>query len=222
LQIRNLQTNQLSAPITLSPESNRRLYFTVPASAVAGGNFDVVLRTLTPGHYVGLWTPPAARPSLVMVSDQQSFAFNLFKSLLIMWLLTILVVIISIFCSTFLSWPIAIVLTLVILLGRWGVEQIGDANLGPGIGNQVATELGFKGSAPSKVISESVEKLSALLKLVSAVLPDISKFPAMEAIERGMTVSGPSLLAALTVLVGYGLPMMVLSYIFLKNKEVAP
>ena len=34
---------------------------------------------------------------------------------------------VAIFASTFLSWPIAVVLTLVILLGHWGVAQLGDA-----------------------------------------------------------------------------------------------
>ena len=50
--------------------------------------------------------------------------------------MALLVVIVSVFCSTFLSWPIAIVLTILILLGHWGVQQLGDATA-PGIGNLV-------------------------------------------------------------------------------------
>ena len=57
-----------------------------------------------------------------------------------LWLLSMLVVIIAVFCSTFLSWPIAVVCTLVILLGHWGVEQLGDASL-PGVGHNIATEM---------------------------------------------------------------------------------
>jgi hypothetical protein len=220
MQVRNLQTNQLSDIINLSPESNRRVYLSAPASAVAGGNFDVILRTLTPGHYVGLWTPPAEKPSLVLVSDQQGFGFNLFKSLLILWLLMILTIIIAIFCSTFLSWPIAIMLTLMFLLGRWGLTQLGESSLS-GMGNQVATDFGFRDAGSARVVSESVNVLGKFVKIL-VVLPDISKFPAMENVSRGRTVPASEVMGALMVVLGYGIPTLVLSYVILKNKEVAP
>ena len=77
----------------------------------------------TPG-WVGL--RPAKMSSLKLVRNDQGFAWNLIKSLIILWLMSLLVTIISIFCSTFLSWPIAVVLTMVILFGRWGAMQLGD------------------------------------------------------------------------------------------------
>ncbi len=72
--------------------------------------------------------------SVTLVTADRSFAFNLVKSLLTLWFMAILVIVISVFfCSTFLSWPIAVVLTLVILLGHWGVSQVQDA-AGSGLG----------------------------------------------------------------------------------------
>ena len=216
VEVFNTTTNQTSEPIPITPETIRRTHFSVPASMVDGGSFDVRIRNTTPGHYIGL------RPSsLLLVSGSQPFALNLFKSLLIMWLMSLLVIIVSIFASTFLSWPIAIVLTLVILLGRWGVDQLGES-IGPGIGNQVATELGFRGAAQSKVVSESVEALSKMLRYVSAVLPDISKFAATEDIEQGASIRVATIVQSLMVIVTFGLPVVVLSYVFLRNKEVAP
>jgi hypothetical protein len=156
-----------------------------------------------------------------MVVRDQPFAVNLLKSLLVMWLLSMLVIVISIFASTFLSWPIAIVLTLVILLGKWGVDQLGDS-AGSGIGNQVATDLGFRDPSQAKVVSTSVEALNRFLNTVSSVLPDIGAFGGTESVERGVSIPAEDVYNALVVLIAFGVPLTALSYIFLKNKEVAP
>jgi hypothetical protein len=201
----------------ISPESNRTVFFNLPAATMAGGSFELLINTLTKGHYAGL--QPS---SLFLVSSQQSFALNLAKSLLIIWLMTILVTVVSIFCSTFLSWPIAVVLTIIILLGHWGVMQLGDATQ-PGVGNQIVQEM-FRdtSAAKAKAVSATVERLSSFLNATAAVLPDISRFSAIEDIERGITIPRAKVAEALLVAFGFGIPLIVLAYVFLKNKEVAP
>jgi hypothetical protein len=176
----------------------------------------VHLRTLTQGDFLGL-----GPRSIVLITQTQPFAWNLFKSMLILWLMSILITTVAIFTSTFLSWPIAVVLTLVILLGHWGVEQLGDA-IQPGIGAQVVTDFGLKDPAKSRAVQETVEKLSWFLTGISTVLPDISKFAAVEDIERGVSIPWLKMKDALLVTLGFGLPLVLLSYVFLKNKEVAP
>jgi ABC-type transport system involved in multi-copper enzyme maturation permease subunit len=156
-----------------------------------------------------------------MIAAQENFVVNLFKSLLIMWLMAILVITVAIFCSTFLSWPIAIVLTLVILLGHWGIEQLGDATL-PGIGPQIVNDMGFSDPNQAKVVSTSVEALSHGLRILSTVLPDISQFAATDDIEQGLAVPASRLTDSLIVLATYGMATMALSYFFLRQKEVAP
>jgi ABC-type transport system involved in multi-copper enzyme maturation permease subunit len=212
----NRTTGFRSEPIRIAPEASRTVHFVAPAEAVAGGDFDVLLQCRTTGHFVGL--NPA---SLLFVKSEHAFTWNLFKSLLVMWLMTLLVIIVSVFCSTFLSWPIAIVLTLVILLGRWAVVQLGDATQ-PGIGNLVATDLGFRDPSQALAVSRSIEALSKGLNLIAAVLPDISQFASIEDIERGATVPMFRLRDSGRVLLLFGLPMVVLAYVFLRNKEVAP
>ena len=131
----------------------------------------------------------------------------------------------AIFTSTFLSWPIAVILTLVLLLGRWGVDALGDATK-PGIGPLVADDL-FKGSrtqdpARYRVVSSSVEALSRMLNVVAAALPDINRFSATEDIERGLTIPMARVYDALAVVGCYGLSALALAYVFFRNKEVAP
>jgi hypothetical protein len=216
VQVRNHRTGQVVDAGEIRPENNRPAYTTVPAAAFAGGDFDVILRCLTPGHWVGL-TPI----SLSVVRSESPFALNLLKSLLIIWLLAVLVITISIFCSTFLSWPIAVVLTLVILLGRWGVQELGDAATA-GLGRQFVTDFGVRDPASAQALSNTVEQLNKLLGVVAAVLPDITKFSATEDIERGISIARERMTDAIWVLIGFGIPLSVLAYVFLKNKEVAP
>jgi hypothetical protein len=216
VRIRNLQNGKTSEPLTIRPESNRPTFFNVAADSVAGGNFDVFMQCNTPGHFVGLQST-----SLSMITAKHPFMLNLAQSLLILWLMSILVTAVAIFCSTFLSWPIAVVLTLLILLGHWGVAQLGDATA-PGIGNQIVNDLGLTKSAPAKAVSATVERLSGFLNFMSTILPDIDQFAAVEDIERGVTISAKRLQDAAAVALGFGLPLTVLAYVVLKNKEVAP
>lgn len=215
LNFLNLDTHKTFL-VTAQPESMRTTYISAPADAVAGGNFNVTIRSLTDGHWVGL-----KADSLQMVTANQPFAWNLFKSLLVMWLMSLLVIVVAIFCSTFLSWPIAVVLTLVILLGHWCVQEMGDA-LGPGAGNYIVTDFGFQDPSTAKVVSKSVDAMAKALNTMAVVLPDISKFSSTEDIVRGVSLPPLVLWESLEVLLMFGLPLGVAAFVILKHKEVAP
>jgi ABC-type transport system involved in multi-copper enzyme maturation permease subunit len=216
LTVINSKTGKSSAPIPVQPENNRPFYASVPADSVEGGRFQVVVRCLSPDQWINV-----KRNSLSIVQAEDSFALNLFKSGLVLWLLSILVTTISVFCSTFLSWPIAVMLTLVMLLGRWGVNQLGDAATA-GIGRQISQDFQIQNITESQVFAGTVEDLNKALKAVASVLPDIERFAATDNIDRGISIPNQTLINAGAVLVLFGLPLTVLSYIFLKNKEVAP
>jgi ABC-type transport system involved in multi-copper enzyme maturation permease subunit len=232
IQVHNLKSGKVTDPMEFPIESNRPAFFTVPADAVAGGDFDVQFRCLAPGHYIIIHSvtgsgdrgpsPNTVSPALQFVVGQEPFIWNLAKSLLVMWLMSLLVVIVSIFCSTFVSWPIAVVLTGVILLGHWGAQQIGDSNA-PGLGAQIGKDLfGVQDPSRAYVIKEAVDTLSKLLNTVSKWLPDIAQFSAAEDIERGMTMAPRVLKESVKVILMFGVPLAIWSYVFLKRKEVAP
>ena len=216
LAVRNQKTGQIVDAGELTPESNRPAYGELPAAAVAGANFDIIIRCLSPQRWLG-----AKADSIAVVEAENSFGFNLVKSLFIIWLLTVLVISIAIFCSTFLSWPIAIVLTLLILLSHWGLQQLGDA-AEAGLGRQFVQDFNVRDPAQAQAISATVEQLNKFLKAVSTVLPDIDRFSATEDIERGISIPPEKLWDALVAMIAFGLPLSVLAYVFLKNKEVAP
>ncbi|MFI5379125.1 MAG: ABC transporter permease [Tepidisphaerales bacterium] len=219
LTFRNRKTGQATQEIRVYPENNRPLYFDVPAAGVAGGDFDVVLRCTSP-NFVTLRSGIGA--SLRLVAADQSFALNLLESLTVLWLMSLLVVIVAVSCSTFVSWPVAIVLTLVILSARWCVQELGDMAQ-PGVGGRVATDL-FRGSSAevTVVVSKSVDALARLISAVAPLLPDLSQFSAMEEMNRGAAVSLGTLLGAIKVTFCYGIPILVMGWLFLRYKEVAP
>jgi ABC-type transport system involved in multi-copper enzyme maturation permease subunit len=213
--VSNRKTGYTSPPIVVTPDTDRAGFFKAPRAAFDGGEFDVRVRSLTPGHFVGL------RPgSLAIVSSTQSFAFNLLKSLLILWLLSVLVVIVSIFCSTFVSWPIAVVLALVILLGRWCVSQLGEPTSPAAIADEI---FGRNANAVgTRVFTDTLGALNHLMSILTKVLPDVDQFRVTADIERGVTIPYQALLDPLVVIGAYGVPVLLLSYLLLRRKEVAP
>jgi ABC-type transport system involved in multi-copper enzyme maturation permease subunit len=205
-----------SYPAFLQPESNRTKYAAVPAEAFEGGDYDVVVKNVTAGHVVGL-----TDGTLTVVTSQRGFAVNMLLSHVVLWLFSVLVVSIAIFCSTFVSWPIAIILTLLAILGNWGVRTLGDS-LGAGIGNQVAQTMFANDASKARVVSDTVEALAATMRTLGSLLPDTSVFDTGPQLERGLTVQFGQLAQAGLVVLLFALPAMVLGYVILRNKEVAP
>ena len=216
LQVYNLKTRQASDPMEIRVESGQITRTLVPTSLMEGGDFDVYIRGLNEGMWYGV-----EPDGLSVVRAHSGFAFNLLKSLLILWLLAILVVIVAVFTSTFLSWPIAVVLTVVMLMGHWGVEQLADAT-GAGIGAEVAQAMSLDDPTAARIVRTSVSALTRVVTFVSAFLPDLSKFEATGNIERGVSIPPATIGHAGWVLLGYGLPVLLLTYLILRNKEVAP
>jgi ABC-type transport system involved in multi-copper enzyme maturation permease subunit len=216
VQIVNHKTGKAIAPFTFAPEINQARYIDLPAADLEGGSFDVMLRGLVDNQWLGV-----SPTSVAIVAADQSFIFNLFKSLLLLWLLSVLVVIIAVFCSTFLSWPIAVVCTLLILLGHWGVMELGDA-LRPGLGHAITQEFKVEDTGAQYTLSSFIETLAWILRGTSNLLPDVSQFPVTDYIESGISIPIAAIGGALGVLCCYGLPMLVLGYVILRKKEVAP
>jgi ABC-type transport system involved in multi-copper enzyme maturation permease subunit len=206
----------LSDPVELKLENKQTVFAAIPASSTGGGDFDILLRCNSPGHVLDIQDA-----SLGLVVGQEFFAWNLIKSLFIMWLLTVLVVTLAILSSTFVSWPIAVVLTVVLLLGHWAVTQVADASDNT-LGRQMATNMGMTDASKMEAVAAGVNALTGSLQYVGSLLPDIDRFSAISDLESGMVVSRKSIVEALGVLLCFGLPATVLGFVILKHKEVAP
>jgi hypothetical protein len=215
LQLIDLKSRKTSSDV-VQVDSQQTAFFSFPADAVTGPDFDLVIHCRNEGDTIGFYPD-----SLKLVQRQRSFELNLAKSLSIIWMMSVLVVSLAVLCSTFLSWPIAMVLTVVLLLGHWGVDQLADT-AGPGLGRQIVNDFKFTDAPVAKVVSSSVDALSGGLKYFSKALPDTSRFEAIEDIEQGVSVPRERLIDALQILAGFAVPATVIAYLILKTREVAP
>jgi|GEM_PF-748660 len=206
----------LSAPIDLKLESKLTGYAGLPPSMLSDGNFDVLMRCDAPGHVISVLPS-----TLQLVAGHQAFGWNLIKSLFIMWMLTVLVITLAVMASTFVSWPIAVVLTSVLLMGHWCVTQVADTNDST-LGRNFATDLGVTDPSKAEALAGSVNTLTGSLQALGAALPDIDQFGAIDDIAAGLIVSRQNIADALVVLGGFALPGAVLAYVILRFKEVAP
>jgi ABC-type transport system involved in multi-copper enzyme maturation permease subunit len=220
LDATNVDTGRGMEPMSFTIESNRPLYFSLPTELL-GSNFDVHLRCIGPGHYLQFHNDGPSVTGLQLVSSAEPFVVDLAKSLLIIWMLSLLVVIIAIFCSTFVSWPIAVVLTSVFLIVHWGATELGDTST-PGLGASMARDLGVRDAATSLVFGHAVEGLTSLLNAVAKVTPDIEQFSAIDDISRNVSIQPVVLRESLDVLGAFGIALTMLAYMILDRKEVAP
>ncbi|MBC7785425.1 MAG: hypothetical protein H7144_16450 [Burkholderiales bacterium] len=214
MQVKDLKSQKISPQTLVYPENRRTTFFSLPAEYLQSGEFEILVRNRNSGQTISL-----NESALLLIADRQPFAWNLFKGLFILWLFSLLVAIVAFFCSTFLSWPIAVVLSILIVLGKWTVLNL---DIGTGIGAQFAQEYFPTNTAAATVVNQSVEALTRGLTLVTAVLPDIGPFGVTEQIERGGTISIQQVREPLKILLVFGLPVTALAYVLLRNKEVAP
>lgn len=213
ITVHDVAGDRTSPPVIVHPENRRTFFFSIPAEYLASGDFDVIMRNRSDAQTVEL-----SQGSVAVVSSREYFGINLLKGLVVLWLFAILTAAVAFWCSTFLSWPIAVVLTLLIILCRWGVSNI---DLQGGLSGVFTNDPTMR-PATAHAIRAVVDGLSATLSGLANVLPDISAFSVTEQIERGISISMPQMFEPVSVLLLFGLPLMTLTYVFLRNKEVAP
>ena len=217
MQVVNADTGYESPARVVEPETGRGVYVEFPAEAFAGGDYDLRLRTLSRGHVV------TVRPHRVrVVIDSRPYAANLLMALAGLWLLSVLVAASGLAFSTFVSWPIALVLTVCVLSGRWVGDQLGaafDDQLGRAIVRDYAAEAD---AAAQEVVETGFNAVGAALDSVTRFLPTLAYYDAADDVEAGRAVSWSRLGLAAGVTVVFGLPLLTIGYVVLRNREVAP
>ncbi|MEL7238113.1 MAG: hypothetical protein AAGK78_04560, partial [Planctomycetota bacterium] len=151
-----------------------------------------------------------------------AFEVNFVKSLLVQWLLSLLVIVCGLTFSTLLSWPIAVVLVVIFLSGRWVSEQLGlgDEGFGRTFTQQI---MGDESSAAAfRTVEQGASAVGELFRVATSVLPDAGVFDATTDIRASVSLDWLHVLRAFGLVLLYGLPLLTLAYILLRNKEVAP
>ncbi len=72
------------------------------------------------------------------------------------------------------------------------------------------------------MVETGFDALGNTFAVIAQFLPPVAPFDAAEPVGDGRRVPAGQLLLAASVTIGFGLPLLTVAYVVLRNKEVAP
>ena len=193
------------------------------------GSFEVVIRCQDRGQYLGM----AAADIYLRPADLQ-FWWNFVKGYISIWLQMFIVICFGVMFSTFLSGPVAVIATVAALvLGFFGFfvdDLVETTSKGGGpieslirlptqMGSQIELDLGNE-ALQTGILMVDRGILAAVSQLKNAV-PNFSQLDTANFIAYGYNLFGGLLARHLTIAFGYFVLTALVSYFFLKTREMA-
>ena len=191
------------------------------------------IRCLDRGQYLGV-----TKSGIYLRPAENSFAWNLTKAYASIWLQMTMVIAFGVMFSTFLSGPVAMVATFVCVLLGFSAEQIYDtrhfidSNIERGGGpiesvvrilkqDAMTTQLDVD-AFTSKVIKTVDAGIVYSLDAIATALPNLPKMVGTaEYAASGFDIFGALLARHAAATLGYCILAFLVSYFFLKSREIA-
>ncbi|MEM1011192.1 MAG: ABC transporter permease [Planctomycetota bacterium] len=218
VRVRGITPDGTTSPWqTIFLDTGLPAFFELPVSITSAGDFDLQVQSQARGQIVSMST------SGVRAADAGGHVFvSIAKALLNQWLLGLLVATLAVVFGTFVNWPVALVLTIVAIGGRWVVERIGTQFDGRDAVQQIFQGEEDEGSAAAReVVERGYDVLSGTSSTVAKFLPDVAVFDAAPLASRRQVVPWSNVGDAVIQTVGYGLPVLSAGYVLLRRREVA-
>ena len=193
----------------------------------------VVIRCLDRSQYLGV-----TKSSVYFRPAEVPFWWNLTKAYLSIWLQMTMVIAFGVMFSTFLSGPVAMVATFVCVLLGFSAEQVYDTRhyIDSGVErgggpiesmvrllkqDAMTTQLDVE-SAAASVIKTIDAGIIYSLDAIATALPNLPKMVGTaEYAASGFDIFGALLLRHATATLGYVILAFMISYFFLKSREIA-
>ncbi len=209
-------------------------YYTIrrsfPSRMLVGckGYLRIDVQCVTPNQYLGM-----GQEDLYILSDQGPFWSNYLRGLTGIWLQALVLTSVGLFAGTFLSWPVALLLTLAFFLA---------GQVAVGFLQQIATSTLIGGGPFESLIrllshNNQMNDLDPTIGVIFAktfdqivmpfigrlayLIPNLSALDVSNTVAAGFAVGNRMLLEHLLMGLGYALPFTVAAYLILKNREVA-
>lgn len=199
----------------------------------ADGRLDVIIKCLDSEQYLG-----TSVSNVYLRPAETTFAWNLSKSYFSIWLQMVMVIAFGVMFSTFLSGPVSMVATFVCVLLGFTAEQIYDIRYymdrGEAMGggpveslvrllrqDAMTTQLDVD-SVANKVI-KTVDSIAIYaLDAIATSLPNLPKMlGTAEYAASGFDIFGSLLARHSVATLGYLILAFIVSYFFLKTREIA-
>jgi hypothetical protein len=193
------------------------------------GSLEVVVRCEDRGQYLGM-----AQADLYIRAGDRSFAWNMFKAYVGIWLQMIIIISFGVMFGTFLSGPVAMIATLTcLMLGFVGAIATDVASRKTPGGGPIETLIRIPsqtgamtdldlGNEKLLIAIQTIDHgiMTALSALVQ-VFPNFGNFNTSAFVAYGINIFGSLLMRHITQAVCYFLVTAVVGYFFLKTRELA-
>lgn len=201
--------------------------------ATEDGRIELVIRCLDNSQYLGV-----TQSGVYLRAAESSFAWNLTKAYISIWLQMTMVIAFGVMFSTFLSGPVAMVATMLCVLLGFSAESIYDtrhfidSNVNRGGGpieslvrivkqDAMTTELDVEGPAYN-VIKVADAVIVYTMDALATAMPNLPKMVGTaEYAASGFDIFGVLLARHGIATLGYVILAFLISYFFLKSREIA-
>ena len=191
------------------------------------GRVEIWIQCIEPGQHFG-----AAQADLYFRASDAPVALNFIKGFYGIWLQVLIVVSFGVMFSTFLNGAVAMLATIGILVAGFFTERLNDLGRGDVIGGgpveafrrlvtqeNVMTDLdpGF-----ATDVIKLVDRLSQpFLYILSKILPSFGDFSSAAFVASGFNIPGDFMLSRTVTALAFVIPLFIIGYLFLRNREVA-
>ncbi len=197
------------------------------------GQLNIVIRCLDRSQYLGV-----TKSGVYLRPAENAFWWNMVKSYISIWLQMTMVIAFGVMFSTFLSGPVAMVATFVCVLLGFSAEQVYDTRhfIDEGIErgggpiesmvrllkqDAMTTQLDVD-TVAAKIIKTVDAGIVYSLDAIATALPNLPKMVGTaEYAASGFDIFGALLMRHATATLGYCILAFMISYFFLKSREIA-
>lgn len=210
--------------LTLTEKSEYDLYEDLVSE---DGTLEVWLKCLESGQYFG-----AARADLYLRMGDRPFWLNFLKGYLGIWFQMVLIVCFGVMFSTFLSAPIAMLATVGTMLGGLFQQFMVQIGQGPEYGGgpfeslvRMATQENMVVDLPDTPGVQLTKALDIVMEGwllgMSRIIPPLADFSLGDYVAYGYNIPLNVIAVHAVTILGFGVILFFVGYLFLKTREVA-
>ncbi len=191
------------------------------------GRLEVSLQCLENGQNFGM-----AQPDMYIRAADGTFEWNFVKAYFGIWLQMVLVLSLGLFFSTFVSGPVALLATVFVIIAGFCVGFVAELGTGKIIGGgpfesmqRIMTQdnmvSDLSPGLQSSVIKAMDQGAAVAMRFLSAVVPEFKECSFGRHLAYGFDVGRDLLLRCTIRELAFILPVILLGYLCLKQREIA-
>jgi hypothetical protein len=191
------------------------------------GRVEIWLQCLETGQHFG-----AAQPDLYLRAGDASVALNFVKGFYGIWLQVVIVTSFGVMFSTFLSGAVAMVATIGVLISGFFTDHLMELGVGPKYGggpfesfrrlvNQDNVMTQLTPGLGTDLVKMGDRVLQPALRVMATILPPFEDFGCAGFVANGFNIPADFILTRTFMALAFFLPLFIIGYLFLRNREVA-